>query len=153
MYSNYPIIIFDREDIKSISYLVLAQIVRLLVSDKVRRNSLMKNYDVIVVGAGTAGTMTAMTIARRGHSRKRREKIGEKTCGDALASHHPKRLKDLIGLPDIPDNIVEHFVDSIDLIAPDREHRLRLDGPTIRGFTFNRLKLGQWLYISETVVL
>jgi digeranylgeranylglycerophospholipid reductase len=33
----------------------------------------------------------------------------------------------------------------MDLISPDRQHRLRLDGPTIRGFSFNRLKLGQWL--------
>ena len=110
----------------------------------------MVDYDVIVAGAGTAGTMAAFAIAKRGHAvllidRKRKEKIGDKTCGDGLASHHPKRLKELIGLPDIPDNIVEHLIDGIDLIAPDREHRLRLDGPTIRGFSFNRLKLGQWL--------
>ncbi len=108
------------------------------------------DYDVIVAGAGTAGSITALSIAKRGHTvllidRKKKEKIGDKTCGDALASHHPKRLKELIGLPDIPDSIIEHFVDGIDLIAPDREHRLRLDGPTIRGFSFNRLKLGQWL--------
>ncbi len=110
----------------------------------------MMDYDVIVAGAGTAGSITALTIAKKGHTvllidRKRKEKIGDKTCGDALASHHPKRLKELIGLPDIPGSIVEHVVDSIDLIAPDREHRLRLVGPTIRGFSFNRLMLGQWL--------
>jgi digeranylgeranylglycerophospholipid reductase len=110
----------------------------------------MPDYDVIVCGAGTAGTTTALTIAKRGYSvllidRKEKESIGNKTCGDALASHHPIRLKELIGLPDIPENIVEHSVDGMDLIAPDRQHRLRLDGPTIRGFSFNRLKLGQWL--------
>jgi digeranylgeranylglycerophospholipid reductase len=110
----------------------------------------MTDYDVIVCGAGTAGTTTAFAVAKRGHSvllidRKSKESIGDKTCGDALASHHPKRLKELIGLPDIPEHIVEHSVEGIDLIAPDRQHRLRLDGPTIRGFSFNRLKLGQWL--------
>jgi len=110
----------------------------------------MTDYDVIVCGAGTAGTTTALAIAKRGHSvllidRKEKKSIGDKTCGDALASHHPIRLKELIGLPDIPDSIVEHLVDSIDLISPDRQHKLRLDGPTIRGFSFNRLKLGQWL--------
>lgn len=110
----------------------------------------MTDYDVIVSGAGTAGVVTALTIAKRGHAvllidRKAKERIGDKTCGDALASHHPRKLKELIGLPAIPDSIVEHTLDGIDLIAPDRENRLRLDGPTIEGFSFNRLKLGQWL--------
>jgi digeranylgeranylglycerophospholipid reductase len=110
----------------------------------------MLDYDVIVCGAGTAGTTAAFTIAKRGHSvllidKKSKEKIGDKTCGDALASHHPETLKELIGLPDIPESIVKHRVDGMDLIAPDRQHRLRLDGPTIRGFSFDRLKLGQWL--------
>jgi digeranylgeranylglycerophospholipid reductase len=110
----------------------------------------LPDYDVIVCGAGTAGTTAAFTIAKKGHSvllidRKKKERIGDKTCGDALASHHPARLKELIGLPNIPERIVEHLVDGMDLISPDRQHRLRLDGPTIRGFSFNRLKLGQWL--------
>ncbi|MHA2086146.1 MAG: geranylgeranyl reductase family protein [Candidatus Thorarchaeota archaeon] len=110
----------------------------------------MADYDVIIAGAGTAGTTTALTIAKRGHTvllidRKTKERIGDKTCGDALASHHPEKLKEMIGFPDIPENIVEHMIDGIDLISPDRKHRLRLDGPTIRGFSFNRLKLGQWL--------
>jgi digeranylgeranylglycerophospholipid reductase len=115
----------------------------------------MPDYDVIVCGAGTAGTTTAFTIAKRGCSvllidKKSREKIGDKTCGDALASHHPETLKEMIGLPDIPKSIVEHVVDGMDLIAPDRQHRLRLDGPTIRGFSFDRLKLGQWLlFLAE----
>ncbi len=110
----------------------------------------MKDYDVIVSGAGTAGAVTALAIARRGYTillidRKNKEKIGDKTCGDALAAHHPRKLKELIGFPSIPDSIVEHTLNGIDLIAPNRENRLRLDGPTIEGFSFNRLKLGQWL--------
>lgn len=53
----------------------------------------MVDYDVIVSGSGTAGTTTALAIAKRGHAvllidRKAKEKIGDKTCGDALASHH-----------------------------------------------------------------
>lgn len=110
----------------------------------------MVDYDVIIAGSGTAGTITAFTTANRGHSvllidRKERERIGDKTCGDALAAHHPATLKEIIGLPDIPNNIIEHTVDSMDLIAPDRRNRLRLDGPTIRGFTLNRHRFGQWL--------
>jgi digeranylgeranylglycerophospholipid reductase len=110
----------------------------------------MVDYDVIVAGSGTAGTVTAFTIANKGYSvllidRKERGQIGNKTCGDALASHHPAKLKELIGLPDIPSSIVEHAVDSMDLISPDRKHRLHLDGPTISGISLNRLELGQWL--------
>ncbi|MFX1482992.1 MAG: geranylgeranyl reductase family protein [Promethearchaeota archaeon] len=110
----------------------------------------MSDFDVIVAGAGTGGAVTAYTVAKRGHSvllvdRKTKEGIGKKTCGDALAAHHPRTLRDLIGLPEIPDRIVEHSISGIDLISPDREHRLRLEGPTIEGFSFNRVMLGQWL--------
>ncbi|MBN2229009.1 MAG: FAD-dependent oxidoreductase, partial [Candidatus Thorarchaeota archaeon] len=109
----------------------------------------MTDYDVIVAGAGTGGATTAYTLAKNGHSvllidRKEKEKIGDKTCGDALGSHHVKEVQELIGLPEIPSNIVEHEVNGIDLIAPDREHRLRMQGPTTTGMSFNRLKMGQW---------
>jgi digeranylgeranylglycerophospholipid reductase len=110
----------------------------------------MVDYDVIIAGSGTAGTTTALTLAQLGHSvllidRKARTEIGHKTCGDALGSHHIKTVKGLIGLPDIPRDIIEHDVNGIDLIAPNRDFRLRMAGPTTTGYSFNRLKLGQWL--------
>ncbi len=110
---------------------------------------MMTDYDVIVAGAGTGGATTAYTIAKNGKSvllidRKEKSKIGDKTCGDALGSHHIQELRDLVGLPKVPDGIIEHEVNGIDLIAPDREHRLRIQGPTTTGMSFNRLKMGQW---------
>ncbi|UCE09326.1 MAG: NAD(P)/FAD-dependent oxidoreductase [Candidatus Thorarchaeota archaeon] len=109
----------------------------------------MVDYDVIVAGAGTGGSTVAYTLAKRGHSvllidSKEREKIGYKTCGDALGSHHLKELKNLIGIPDLPRDIIEYDVAGIDIIAPDRENRLRMTGPTTTGFSFNRHKMGQW---------
>ena len=109
----------------------------------------MVDYDVIVAGAGTGGATTAYTLAKRGHSvllidRKERDNIGYKTCGDALGSHHIEELRDLVGIPELPAGIVEYDVNGIDLIAPDREHRLRMQGPTTTGMSFNRLKMGQW---------
>ncbi len=109
----------------------------------------MTDYDVIVAGAGTGGATTAYTLAKRGHSvllidRKERDKIGHKTCGDALGNHHIEELRELVGLPELPSGIVEYEVNGIDLIAPDREHRLRMQGPTTTGMSFNRLKMGQW---------
>ncbi|NWF97100.1 MAG: NAD(P)/FAD-dependent oxidoreductase [Candidatus Thorarchaeota archaeon] len=110
----------------------------------------MRDYDVVVAGAGTAGAVTAYTLAKRGHQvllvdRKQKERIGDKTCGDALGSHHLRELKELIGLPDVPRSIVEYDVKGIDLIAPDRRYRMRMAGPTTTGYSFNRLKMGQWL--------
>ncbi len=109
----------------------------------------MKEYDVVIAGAGTGGSTTAYTIAKRGFSvlvidRKERHMIGHKTCGDALGSHHFRELKELVGIPDFPRDIVEYDVRGIDIIAPDREHRLRMTGPTTTGWSFNRHKMGQW---------
>ncbi|MFW9964540.1 MAG: geranylgeranyl reductase family protein [Candidatus Sifarchaeia archaeon] len=109
----------------------------------------MADYDVIVAGAGTGGATTAYTLAKRGHSvllidRKERDNIGNKTCGDALGSHHISELRELVGTPELPSGIVEYEVNGIDLIAPDRNHRLRMQGPTTTGMSFNRLKMGQW---------
>ncbi len=109
----------------------------------------MVDYDVIVAGAGTGGSTTAYTIAKEGRSvllidRKKKDRIGDKTCGDALGSHHIKEIQELVGIPDVPQDIIEHEVTGIDLIAPDRVHRLRMQGPTTTGMSFNRLKMGQW---------
>ncbi|MHA2025140.1 MAG: geranylgeranyl reductase family protein [Candidatus Thorarchaeota archaeon] len=109
----------------------------------------MADYDVVIAGAGTGGATTAYTLAKKGHSvlmidRKERDGIGEKTCGDALGSHHINELRELVGIPELPAGIVEYEVNGIDLIAPDRDHRLRMEGPTTTGMSFNRLKMGQW---------
>ena len=109
----------------------------------------MADYDVVIAGAGTGGSTTAYALAKRGHSvllidRKKRDGIGEKTCGDALGSHHINELRELVGIPELPNGIVEYEVNGIDLIAPDRDHRLRMEGPTTTGMSFNRLKMGQW---------
>ena len=110
----------------------------------------MTDYDVIIAGAGTGGSIAAQALAKRGHSvllmdKKERGQIGHKTCGDALGAHHIKEMEDLIGLPAVPPGIIEHEVTEIDLVAPDQVHRMPMAGPTIKGYSFNRLKLGQWL--------
>jgi len=110
---------------------------------------IMVDYDVMIAGAGTGGATTAYALAKRGHSvllidRKEHDNIGNKTCGDALGSHHIRELRELVGIPELPKGIVEYEVNGIDLIAPDRDHRLRMEGPTTTGMSFNRLKMGQW---------
>ncbi|MEM2352136.1 MAG: FAD-dependent oxidoreductase, partial [Thermoproteota archaeon] len=53
----------------------------------------MYRFDVIVVGAGTAGCMAAWTAAKAGLSvclidYKDYDSIGDKVCGDAIGKHH-----------------------------------------------------------------
>ena len=53
--------------------------------------SIQKSFDVIVVGAGTAGTTAARFIAKKGLNvclidSKDRNKIGDKICGDAVGN-------------------------------------------------------------------
>jgi len=58
----------------------------------------MAIYDVIVVGAGTGGSMTAAALANKGLKvalldRQPKEKIGVKICGDATSGEHFKRIQ------------------------------------------------------------
>jgi digeranylgeranylglycerophospholipid reductase len=82
----------------------------------------MADYEVIIAGAGTGGATTAYTLAKRGHSvllidRKERNNIGNKTCGDALGSHHITELRELVGIPELPAGIVEYEVNGIEIIV------------------------------------
>lgn len=52
-----------------------------------------RDYDVLIVGGGTAGATLAILLAKAGVKvgiidRRKREDIGNKICGDAVASHH-----------------------------------------------------------------
>jgi len=53
----------------------------------------MHEFDVVVVGAGTAGSSLAEYVAHRGFSvalvdRKTKAQIGDKVCGDAISHRH-----------------------------------------------------------------
>ena len=61
----------------------------------------MSNYDVIITGAGTAGSVLAAGLATRGFKvalldRQPKEKIGVKVCGDATSTAHFDRIKPIV---------------------------------------------------------
>ncbi len=106
----------------------------------------MKNFDVIVVGAGTAGCLAAKTTAEAGLKtcmieRKRREEIGEKICGDALGEHHLKT----VGLEKPHGGELEKRTEGIRIYSPDLETIFTIKYEDYVGYMLNRHLFGQWL--------
>lgn len=106
----------------------------------------MERYDVVVVGAGTAGTFAAKTVAEAGLKvcmveSKPRERIGVKVCGDALGDHHFKELG--IGLP--RGGELEKRVEGVKIISPNEEVVYTIADSDFVGYMLNRLLFGQWV--------
>jgi digeranylgeranylglycerophospholipid reductase len=103
-------------------------------------------YDVVVVGAGTAGCLAAKTTADAGLKvclveRKRREDIGEKICGDALGEHHLKN----VGLEKPQGDEFEKRIEGIKIYSPDLDTVFTIAHEDFIGYLLNRRLFGQWL--------
>ncbi len=103
-------------------------------------------FDVIVVGAGTAGCLAAKTTAEAGLTvclleNKRREEIGEKVCGDALGEHHLSNL----GLEKPQSGELEKRIEGIKIYSPDLETIFTIRHEDFTGYMLNRRAFGQWL--------
>lgn len=99
-------------------------------------------YDFVVVGAGVSGLYTSLLLAKKGYKvalfeSKPREKIGEKTCGDAIGIHHFQHL----GI-DVPSSVIDHRYDGVKIYSPSEKHEIIVPG---EGVSVNRVLFGQWL--------
>lgn len=106
----------------------------------------LEKFDVIVVGAGTAGCMAAKTAAEAGLKvclidRKQREAIGEKVCGDAIGKHHFDNLK----LAPPTGKELERTLEGVKIYPPDVNRVYRIKGTGVYGFIINRRLFGQRL--------
>jgi geranylgeranyl reductase family protein len=111
-----------------------------------RRGLKLKKFDVVVVGAGTAGCLAAKTTAEAGLKvclveRKRREEIGEKVCGDALGEHHLETL----GLEKPKGGELEKRIEGIKIYSPDLKTVFAIAHEDFVGYLLNRHLFGQWL--------
>lgn len=109
-----------------------------------RRISMNDRYDVIVAGAGLAGSLAASAAAKGGAKvllldRNKEVEVGKKTnwgwvCGDAVANDHLKFIKSRL---DISFNHPEldYRVDGVIAISPDFNSRFLFDG---EGYTLDR---------------
>ena len=106
----------------------------------------MKKFDVIVVGAGTAGCLTAKTLAKAGLEvglldRKSKEKIGEKICGNAIGKHH----FDALGLEYPSGDEMKSRIAGVKIYSPDMETVFQIKSERLYGFIVNRRLFGQRL--------
>jgi digeranylgeranylglycerophospholipid reductase len=108
--------------------------------------STLEKFDVLVIGAGTAGCLAAETAAIAGLKvclieRKKREEVGEKICGDALGEHHLKTL----GLEKPQGGELEKRIEGIRIHSPDMDTTFTVEHEDFVGYLLNRRLFGQWL--------
>ncbi len=106
----------------------------------------MKEFDVVVVGAGTGGCLAAKTVAEAGFSvclmdLKREQDIGDKVCGDAIGKHH----FDNLGLEYPTGEELERKMLGLKIYSPNMETVMNVEEEGLHGFIINRLHFGQRL--------
>ncbi|PVX23945.1 MAG: geranylgeranyl hydrogenase [Candidatus Bathyarchaeum sp.] len=110
------------------------------------REELLKKFDVVVVGAGTGGCLTAKTLAEAGLKvcmidRKEEQKIGDKVCGDAIGKHH----FDNIGIAHPSGAELDQTIEGVKVYSPDMETEVNVKGEGVHGYLVNRIIFGQRL--------
>ena len=107
----------------------------------------MRQADVVVVGAGSAGCVTARRCAELGLKtllldRKPAAKIGQKVCGDEISRSH----FDATGLDYPEDNEISSVIAGANVYPPNLRNELKVRGwDEFDGWTVNRIAFGQRL--------
>jgi digeranylgeranylglycerophospholipid reductase len=106
----------------------------------------LKKFDVVVVGAGTGGCLTAKTLAKAGFKvcmidRKEEKKIGDKVCGDAIGKHHFEN----IGIAHPSGAELNQKIEGIKVYSPDMKTEVNVKGEGVHGYLVDRLLFGQRL--------
>ncbi|ACB40273.1 digeranylgeranylglycerophospholipid reductase [Pyrobaculum neutrophilum] len=110
---------------------------------------MVERFDVVVVGAGTAGAFASYLLAKNGFrvallESKSGQEIGVKTCGDGLGLHHVERISRHI----TPNpKVFQNKIEGVELISPDEKTRLVIKG---EGYVLDRFAWGKWL-VEEAV--
>ncbi len=118
------------------------------------------NYDLVVIGAGTAGTLAAFAAKEEGLEnvllidRKSRENIGRKICGDGVGAKHMTFLQEQ-GFPIKEQSVVKNKIALAKIVAPNSKVVSRI--PVLGHLVIlNRYQFGQTLLehtLAEGVTL
>ncbi|NHJ87544.1 MAG: NAD(P)/FAD-dependent oxidoreductase [Asgard group archaeon] len=107
------------------------------------------DWDLVIIGAGTAGCLAAYTAAKEGLEkialidRKQKELIGKKICGDGIGTKHLEFLQG-IDFPIKENNIALNQIKRAHIISPNAEHESVF--PVENQLTIiDRMKFGQVL--------
>ncbi|MFX1606343.1 MAG: geranylgeranyl reductase family protein [Promethearchaeota archaeon] len=107
----------------------------------------MKRPDVVIVGAGSAGCVTARRCAELGLKtllldRKPRKEVGQKVCGDEVSKSH----FDDTGIDYPTGQEISSTIAGADVYPPSMKNELQVRGwADFDGWTVNRLDFGQRL--------
>ena len=113
--------------------------------------NLNKIFDVIVVGAGTGGSIAARFAAKKGLKvclidRKDKKDIGNKICGDAVGTE----IFDFLKINHPKDDEFSCRIKGAKLYSPDQKKCIDLTDPKQAGYIINRLEFGQRL-LNEAI--
>lgn len=107
----------------------------------------MKRPDVVIVGAGSAGCVTARRCAELGLKtllldRKAKKEVGQKVCGDEVSKSHFEAT----GIEYPADDEISSVISGADVYPPNMKNELQVRGwSEFDGWTVNRLSWGQRL--------
>lgn len=100
-------------------------------------------YDVIIVGAGTGGSLAAKTAAKLGLKvclidSRPADRIGDKICGEAIEERDLLEL----GIMRPQGDECANCFEALNFYAPDQKYRVSIKD---KGYIVNRLQFGQRL--------
>lgn len=106
-----------------------------------------ESADVVIVGGGPSGVLAAIKIAKEGYNvvvldKKKREKIGNKSCGDALDRVAPDIMKNDLGIEYPHGNELPTPLEHLTFASVSLKNKLTAHTP---AFIVHRLNYGQRL--------